>query len=481
MVPNPKIRTIGLLIAIIGISILESYCIMQRSYLGVLVATSILIGLCTRIVRQQQQTTRMFNRMLEDLKFRDFSLHYSCQGKSKEEQHMAAKINGVIEELKHIHLNYEEQTHYYKTLLNTIDSCIVVCDPSGKVVWLNRCAEIQICGHPFHSLHELSQVDTKFPTLLMSIKPGEIKSIRTYRDDIAIDWAITVTEYLKKGVYYKLFHLRNIRSLLEENEMEAWQKLVRVLTHEIMNSIAPIISLSETLVDYLPTEETQSGEHTAEPINIQDEDKNLKVSEPCEEDDDDDSEEENSNQQILQQGLQAIHRRSKGLLEFVENYRKLTRITSPQLSSVPAKELLDDLQKLFADLPIEIHYEHSGCMLMIDRTQIEQVLINLIKNAKEACEDEPHPQISIHTHYDEDIEIFLLSVTDNGKGILPEVQDRIFVPFFTTKPSGSGIGLSICKQIMMLHGGTISVVSIPGKHTTFTLKFVNVQTHLHRQ
>ena len=126
-------------------------------------------------------------------------------------------------------------------------------------------------------------------------------------------------------------------------------------------------------------------------------------------------------------------------------------------------------------MPLVFHQDQSDCVLMIDRTQIEQVLINLIKNAKEACEDQPEPQVTVRTHFDEHLEIFLLSVSDNGKGILPEVLDRIFVPFFTTKTTGSGIGLSICKQTMMLHGGTISVVSVPEKYTTFTLKFVNVR------
>ena len=113
--------------------------------------------------------------------------------------------------------------------------------------------------------------------------------------------------------------------------------------------------------------------------------------------------------------------------------------------------------------------------MIIDRSQIEQVLINLVKNAHEACIETPEPKVTICTHYDEHLKIFLISISDNGKGILPEVLERIFVPFFTTKQKGSGIGLSICKQSMMLHGGSISVTSVPNKHTTFTLKFINVK------
>ena len=450
----------SLLLALIGSSLYSGYCYSNKQYLLMVLSISIATIICVRIIRLQQRSAHMFNRMLEDIRYNDFSLHFSSKGKSKTEQRMALQINDVMERLKKIHLGYEEQMQYYKTLLDTIDSCIIVSNPSGEVVWSNHHAETQLCGHAFHSLNDLSSIDTKFPLLLQKMKPGDIKTIRIYKNDLAIDWAITVTEYIKKGIGYRLFHLRNIRSLLEENEMEAWQKLVRVLTHEIMNSIAPIISLSETLVDYLPQDEEQSSAtHTSLP----------------DDEEEDDMDENMQGPSIIEQGLQTIHRRSKGLLEFVENYRKLTRISSPILVLVTVNELLEELRKLFSNLPIDFRGDHLDSQLMIDRSQIEQVLINLIKNAYEACEETTEPQIIVRGHLDEDLNIFLISVSDNGKGIIPEVLDRIFVPFFTTKSSGSGIGLSISKQIMMLHGGSISVTSVPNKRTSFTLKFVNVK------
>lgn len=479
---SPLFRTCCLLAAMTGMGFLAGYSFTQESYVNLSLALLAIVCIGRQILHQQRKTTRMFSRMLEDIRYHDFSLHYSYVGKSKTEQQMASQINQVIDELKKVHLSYEEESHYYKTLLDTIDSCIVVSDPSGKIIWTNRSAETRICGHAFHALDDLAKVDEKFPTLLQQMKPGDMKTIRVYKDDLAIDWAITLTEYLKKGVYYRLYHLRNIRTLLEENEMEAWQKLVRVLTHEIMNSIAPIISLSETLTDYLPAktcgEEPKVEERNKIRNDGTEKDAGTNKDEVANEDEDldeDSDDEVMDNHRIIQQGLHTIHRRSKGLLDFVENYRKLTRIGTPILAPVPVNELLNDLKELFTDMPLVFHQDQSDCVLMIDRTQIEQVLINLIKNAKEACEDQPEPQVTVRTHFDEHLEIFLLSVSDNGKGILPEVLDRIFVPFFTTKTTGSGIGLSICKQTMMLHGGTISVVSVPEKYTTFTLKFVNVR------
>jgi len=226
--------------------------------------------------------------------------------------------------------------------------------------------------------------------------------------------------------------MKNFRTrILERNEMEAWQKLIRVLTHEIMNSITPIISLSETLSERELNEK---------------------------------------NYPVMRQGMQTIHRRSKGLLEFVENYRKLTRLPAPVRRPVSVRELLQDLQKLFPETYIHIELPETDRTLQIDRAQIEQVLINLLKNAKEACGKKASPRIEVKMQ-----PVFswqcLITVSDNGDGILPEVQDKIFVPFFTTKPSGSGIGLSLCKQIMNRHGGNITVQSAVGKGSCFTLLF----------
>jgi signal transduction histidine kinase len=219
--------------------------------------------------------------------------------------------------------------------------------------------------------------------------------------------------------------------------MEAWQKLLRVLTHEIMNSIAPIISLSDTLSERAQ----QNG------MNEKD-------------------------YGVMLQGMQTIHRRSKGLLGFVENYRKLSRLASPILAPVRVGDLLNDIQKLFPASGGRYVYkiEDKDLQLMVDRSQMEQVLINLLKNASEACAENPRAEICVATSYSAENQIFQLSVTDNGCGILPDVLDKIFIPFFTTKPTGSGIGLTLCKQIVALHGGSLQATSDLGKGSCFVLK-----------
>ena len=232
------------------------------------------------------------------------------------------------------------------------------------------------------------------------------------------------------------FRSRLYNAVVAEAETDAWQKLIRVLTHEIMNSIAPIISLSETVTERAALNGMNERDYA-----------------------------------VMLQAIQTIHRRSKGLLDFVENYRKLTRIPTPTMQIFPVSTLFSDLQKL---VPAEgrqgvYSIRPSELRLYADRSMIEQVLINLLKNAVEACCDNEFPEIRIEAFRRDGMPV--ITVTDNGSGIVPEALDKVFVPFFTTKQGGSGIGLSVCRQILNRHGGNITVTSEMEKGTTFTMQF----------
>lgn len=426
---------------LMGVASIATYLFYQHAlYFCLLFSLIMMTGIIIYICQRQHRTTRMVSRMIEGIRYSDFSLSFSTQHKTHAEQRLAEEINGVITEFRIRLSEQEERYQYYETLLNTVDSSLLVIDNRCDIHWMNRAAIQDLCGYRIHSVSELALLNPDFPTIILSLQPGEIKTVRIHKGDTMQELAATVTEYsTQQGVELRLVNLKNIHAVLEENEMEAWQKLIRVLTHEIMNSIAPIISLSETLSERA----TQNG------MNEKD-------------------------YSILLQGMQTIHRRSKGLLGFVENYRKLSRLSVPVLAPVNIGELLGDMKKLFPSRIIQYIYviEDTETTLMLDRSQIEQVVINLLKNASEACAEQTDPEVVIATHYDSDKHLFFLSVSDNGSGILPEVLDKIFVPFFTTKPTGSGIGLSLCKQIMNLHGGSISANSEIGKGSCFTLKFL---------
>ena len=438
-----RLHTLRVVICMLlmGVASIAAYLFYQHSlYFCLLFSLIMMTGIIIYICQWQHRTTRMISRMIEGIRYSDFSLSFSTQHKTHAERRLAQEINGVITEFRTRLSEKEERYQYYETLLNTVDSSLLVVDSRCDIHWMNRAAIQDLCGYRIHSVSELALLNPDFPTIILSLQPGEIKTVRIHKGDTMQELAATVTEYsTQQGAELRLVNLKNIHAVLEENEMEAWQKLIRVLTHEIMNSIAPIISLSETL----------SGRAAQNGMNEKD-------------------------YSILLQGMQTIHRRSKGLLGFVENYRKLSRLSVPVLAPVNIGELLGDMKKLFPSRNIQYIYEieDTETALMLDRSQIEQVLINLLKNASEACAEQTNPEVVIATHYDSDKHLFFLSVSDNGSGILPEVLDKIFVPFFTTKSAGSGIGLSLCKQIMNLHGGSISANSEVGKGSCFTLKFL---------
>lgn len=294
--------------------------------------------------------------------------------------------------------------HYYEQVLDEVDTGVLVCREDGEITWQNR-ASILMLG----SMHGLPQewIATR----------SAHKVTHTHHNTV-YEMLVCSRKFVLDRQTYRIVSLRDIHEVIEETEIEAWQKLVSVLTHEIMNSLTPIIGLSES----------------AEGMD-----------------------------ERADSALAVIHRRSKGLLEFVNNYRKLTRIPQPQMESVPVQEYFNDLEQFYGDR-LRCNVSPSALKVYADPRQLMQVLVNLVKNASEASNG--IIELNASRMADGNIEI---SVRDYGHGILPEVMDSIFVPFFTTKPQGSGIGLSLCKQIVKQHRGRLQVKSSPGRGSTFTI------------
>ena len=382
------------------------------------------------------KSIRRLRQMLHAIRMRDFSLQFAIDKLHGEERSLAEEINAVMNDFREKTIKQESQYQYFDTLLNTVGDCLIVTNDKGHIHWMNRTAINSLCGFRIYDINDLAPVNNNLPQMMHNLRPG-IKKILRLRvkngnDTIEREYSITTTNFFDKGFYYKLYSLQNIHEVVQRSESEAQQQLVRVLTHEIMNSLTPIISLSDTLTEGMKDESLSQDDIT--------------------------------------QALRAINRRSSGLLHFVENYRKLQHISAPQYADVRLGELISNLQQLFPAPYFHFNIEDSEHVLHIDRSQIEQVLINLLKNAEEAVKDIEDKNISISARSDKPQHIITINVEDNGSGIMPEVLDRIFVPFFTTKPGGSGIGLSICRQIASQHGGTITASSTPLKQTVFTLQ-----------
>lgn len=382
------------------------------------------------------KSIRRLRQMIHAIRTRDFSLHFALDKLHGEERLLAEEINSVVNEFREKTLQQESQYQYFDTLLNTVGDCLIVTDDKGHVRWMNRMAVNGLCGFRIADINDLAAVNGSLPQLMHDLRPGIKKvarlRVRNGNDTEERDYSVTVTNFFDRGFHYKLYSLQNIHEVVQQSESEAQQQLVRVLTHEIMNSLTPIISLSDTITEGMRDESLSQDDIT--------------------------------------QALQAINRRSSGLLHFVENYRRLQHISTPQFADVRLSQLISDLRQLFPEPYFHFNLQEAEETVHIDRSQMEQVLINLLKNAQEAVRDVEDKAISLSARVDKSQHIILIKVEDNGCGIMPEVLDRIFVPFFTTKSNGSGIGLSICRQIASLHGGTITVSSTPDRQTVFTLQ-----------
>ena len=420
----------------------ELYVTTVFGALGVMAAVSILWA-------ESRRAYRMMQLLLESLSAKDYSIAFSeASRRSADIDALARSINGIVDSYKQREMEVQTQLSYLETLLGNIDTALIVTTPEGSVEWANRATTQLLLDYVPRHIDELATLDSALPDTLRLMRPGHTAQLHLRKgtaDEAHLVASVSIYTTGQRTLH--IYSIRNIREVLEENEMESWQKLIRVLTHEIMNSLTPIISLSETLEEYLPeelsssefSEKTESTESTA----------------------------------LLRQGLQTIHRRSGGLLEFMKNYRKVALVPQPLCSDVKAEELVNALMPLFIStehITYRFALQHPDRLLHIDRTQMEQVLINLLKNATEACAHTSDAVVTLTDSIDEATGRYCLHVTDNGPGILPEVQEKIFIPFFTTKPQGSGIGLALSRQIVRLHRGTLSVASVEGC-TRLTMEF----------
>jgi two-component system nitrogen regulation sensor histidine kinase NtrY len=284
---------------------------------------------------------------------------------------------------------------------------------------------------------------------LMRLKTGEKALVKVDDHSELLHFVIYATEFILREHRIKLVSIQNIQSELEEKEMEAWQNLIRVLTHEIMNSVTPIASLASSVNGMLlKASDRRVSEDKIKGQSITD----------------------------IRSAVQTIQKRSQGLLHFIDSYRTLTHIPKPNFQIFSIASLFDGVEQLMKTqlqekaVDFTTAIEPETLELTADPELIEQVLINLLLNAILAFENQPNPTIELTACMDERGRI-VISVSDNGPGILEEVQDKIFIPFFTTRKNGSGIGLSLSRQVMRMHGGIISVQSRPNEKTVFTLRF----------
>ena len=447
---NFKVHTVARIILII----LMILAIFVSIYSFEFNVTPILLGILVifqifDLVKYVQKTNRYLTSFLESIRYADFSRSFRLEGLGSAYDEMKDAFNDVIADFQKLRSEKEEHYYYLQNVIQHIGISLIAFQKDGSVEMINNSAKKLFQVSKLKNIKDLENYSSELVEKLQNMKTGERILVQVIDNDMMMQLAIYATEFKIRMQNIILVSIQNIQTELEEQEMAAWQKLIRVLTHEIMNSITPIASLSSTINELLKDIDTTDNK----PQMI-----------------DDDTVID------IRNSLRTITKRSTGLVHFVESYRNLTKIPKPKFDIIPVKEIFNNVHLLMEkeikknEIECVIHISPPSLELTADEELIEQVLINIVKNALHALSDTKDAKIIMRAFLDKRGKI-ALQVIDNGPGILKEVIDKIFIPFFTTEPDGSGIGLSLSKQVMRMHGGTLTAQSEPNAETNFTLRF----------
>ncbi len=380
------------------------------------------------------------------IKFDEVTQTFKTADTNHSTKQFCSYLNESLNKLKFSRREKDSEHQFFKNIVQHVGIGILTFDEDGVIQIINTAAKRLLKVDRAEKLNDLLDVDPSLVESFKKLKTGGRELLQLKAGDETVQLSFFAIELTLRGKPMKLISMSNIQSELEEKEMKAWQDLVRVLTHEIMNSVTPISSLA-TVVEGELEAKIKNADMVLQKEEVED----------------------------MHLSLQTISKRSAGLIRFVKEFKNLTHVPKPRLVEVEVKTLLEELamlhKKELADhgITVELKLQKDDLKVSADKTMIEQVLINLIKNAIQAFDSQTYRKIVLSAHANEGH--VLISVKDNGNGIDSDALEKIFIPFFTTKKTGSGIGLSLSRQIMRQHGGQISVKSKLGEGTEFVLRF----------
>lgn len=447
---NYRLNIIFRVILLAATIYLLYYTLKSNLFIAPVIVAVTVIFQVASLIRYLDKTNRELTSFLQSIRFSEFTRTFQIEGMGGAFNELNKAFNEVMQDFQKVRAEKEESFHYLQTIVQNIDVSVIAYSADGNIELINKTAKKLFQLATIRNIKSLETLSAELVTTLLNIKPGENKLVKIQFEDDMLQLAIYASTIKVKDKLIYLVTIKDIQNVLEEQETEAWQKLIRVLTHEIMNSITPIASLSSTLDLMLKGMVAQSVKESLEM--------------------------DRESVGEIQEALQTINKRSTGLLHFVNTYRNLTRIPKPNFRLCSIKELFENIEKLMEDeirkcgVEFTVRVDPESLEFTADDQLIEQVLINLLKNAIHALNGRTSGKIQVLGFINKRGRI-TLQVIDNGPGILKDVLDKIFIPFFTTKPSGSGIGLSLSKQILRLHNATITAHSEPEVETVFTMTF----------
>ncbi len=388
-------------------------------------------------------TNRKLIRFLESVRWSDFSIGFAADNKlGYSFRVLNQQFNEVLDAFRQARAEREANLQYLNAVVHHVSVGLLAFDSEGNVELVNNAA-LKLLG--IYRLRTLIELQKAHPELVDLIQKLRSQNNGLYQTPNEQQLSVYATVIRLRGKTVKLVSLQNIQSELQQKELEAWQNLTRVLRHEIMNSITPITSLIATMQDIV-TYDLAVDDSNSEAVGD------------------------------IKEALRTIENRSMGLLNFVNAYRNFTNIPKPNLEEMPVRQLINSVYQLMltdaknAGVQLAFEVKPDNLQVLADNEQLEMVLINIVKNAMEALAGTKGASVRINSYKDDNHQV-TIDITDNGPGIIPEALEKIFIPFYTTKKTGSGIGLSLSRQIMQMHGGVLKVASEVGEGTTFILKF----------
>jgi len=434
---------------IVVLSVLLGYFIVIDQSLRFSIICFLLIFFLTiNLVSYLNTTNKKIRFFFDSVRNDDSNLSFPVGTRNAGLSELYQSMNTVNQQIQQLKIENRQQEQYFGILLEHLATGIITYDNQGFILHANSSAKKLLSIDVLTHLKQIERKDQKLYQTINSIKPNERRLIAITTEQGEIQLSLKATSFRTNDKELVILSIQDIKNELDEKEIESWMKLIRVLMHEIMNSITPITSLSESLSNIYST-----GGKPVLPDKV-----NSKTIATT----------------LL--GLNVIKEQGKGLMSFVESYRKLTRVPEPEKKLFKVADLMSRVQILYNSLEksdridLSVSLKNPDLEIFADQNLISQVLINLLKNALEANENNRNGKIRIAASVDINNHPEIC-VIDNGPGISEENLDEIFVPFFTTRQNGSGIGLSISKQIMKAHDGNLKVRSVPGKETLFCLTF----------
>ncbi|MCB0474589.1 MAG: histidine kinase [Flavobacteriaceae bacterium] len=445
---NFYLQLIFRVLLLAGFSLVFAFLLLKGHYFLCGLVLVILIVQVVLLIRYVNYSNRKIAYFFESIKNEDFTLRFPEKLRVKSLKELNKSLNILNEKIHNVYLKNQAQEKFYQEILRQADIGIMTINDKGHILFANPKMEKLLDYTPLNHIKQLNQIDASLYALFESLDPFDRKLFALTNEREKKQITLKATRFTAEKEALLIVVAQDIHKELDEKETGSWVKLIRVLTHEIMNTITPITSISDSIIKYFK----RDGEMIL-PEQI----------------------DENTMKNAVR-GLEVIKGQGADLMEFVQSYRSFLNLPKPDKVLIEAKRFLEKILVLTQaetqnnELKMELSVNPDSLEIYADEKQLSLVLINLMKNARHALEHTANGRINITAAVNDEGKKFI-EVADNGPGIPKEIIDDIFVPFYTTKEKGTGIGLSLSKQIIHLHGGSLRVLSIPGKITTFTITF----------